>query len=154
MARSLLDALFGSAGALSPWEIVLGLGAPVAVILFVIRFRNALIVSMISPEIALTSQIDVARIDYFLLAFALTIGLGLRYLGVLLMGSLLIIPPAIARRFARDLDGMFTIAIATAVISTVSGICIGVLTGRQSGPLIVMIAGGFFFLSLPLRGRA
>lgn len=60
--EELLDALFGSAGALSPWEIVLGLGAPVAVILFVIRFRNALIVSMISPEIALTSQIDVARV--------------------------------------------------------------------------------------------
>jgi zinc transport system permease protein len=153
--EELIDALFGSAGALSPWEFALGAAVPIAIVLFVIRFRNQLIISMISPEIALTSRINVSRVDlYFLLAFALTIGMGLRYLGVLLMGSLLIIPPAIARRFARNLNNMFTISIAAAIVSTAGGTCIGMLTGHQSGPLIVMIAGGLFFLSLFLPGRA
>jgi len=152
--EELIDALFGSARALSLWEPVLGVAATVAVILFVVRFRNAMIISMVSPEIALTSGVKVARVDlYFLLAFALTIALGLRYLGVMLMGSLLIIPPAIARRFARNLNGMFAISIATAVLSTVSGTCIGILSHHQSGPLIVMIAGGLFFLSLLFPGR-
>ena len=90
--EELIDALLGGPGTLSGWEAALGIVAPLAVIGFVLRARSALVISLVSPEIALTSGVDVARMDLcFLLAFALTIGLGLRYLGVLLMGSLITI---------------------------------------------------------------
>jgi len=152
--EELIDALFGRAGALQPWEFILGLAGSIAVVVFTLRYRNALIVSLVSPELALTSKVQVARTDlYFLLAFALTIGLGLRYLGVLLMGALLIIPAVIARRFASSLNGMFSISVATAILSTVSGTGAAAVTGRQSGPFIVMISGGLFFLSLLWRRR-
>lgn len=145
----LIDAMLGSPGALSGGETVLGISLALGVIAFVLRTRYALIVSLVSPEIAMTSGVDVSRVNlYFLLAFALTIGLGLRYLGVLLMGSLIIIPAAIARRLARGLNQMFVIAAASAVISTVSGAYAASIFGRQSGPFIVMIAGTLFFLTL------
>jgi ABC-type Mn2+/Zn2+ transport system permease subunit len=150
--EDLIDALLGGAETLSAWEAALGIAAAVAVIAFILRARNALIVSLMSPELAMTSGIDVARLDlYFLLAFAVTIGLGLRYLGVLLMGSLIIIPAAIARRFARDLSGMLMGSVAAAVLSTLAGTYAATLAGRQSGPFIVMIAGGLFGLSLLRR---
>jgi zinc transport system permease protein len=41
----------------------------------------------------------------YLEMFALTIALGLRYLGVLLMGALIIIPAATAKRLAGNLSG-------------------------------------------------
>jgi hypothetical protein len=41
--------------------------------------------------------------------FALTVALGLRYLGVLLMGSLIIIPAATGKRLSRNLTQMLTI---------------------------------------------
>jgi len=124
------------------------------VVALVLRLRSALVVSLVSPEVALTSGVDVARIDlYFMLAFALTIALGLRYLGVLLMGSLIIIPAAIARRFASSLGSMFLIAVISAVLSTACGTYAAALAGRQSGPFIVMIAGGLFFMSLFRRSR-
>ena len=152
--EQLIEALLGTSGALPGWEIAAGIVASLVVVAVVLRLRSALVVSLVSPEIALTSGVEVGRIDlYFMLAFALTIALGLRYLGVLLMGSLIIIPAAIARRFASSLDGMFLIAVVSAVLSTACGTYAAALAGRQSGPFIVMIAGGFFFLSLVRRGR-
>src|SRR5487761_891334 len=149
----LIDALLGRPGILTLHETILGVVGSLVVIVFVLRQRNALVVRLISPEIAMTSAVDVARLDlYFLLAFALTIGLGLRFLGVLLMGSLIIIPAAIARRFARGLGTMLTISVAIAVAATVAGTYVASLAGRPSGPFIVMVAGGVFFLSL-LRRR-
>ncbi len=151
--EELIDALLGAPGTLTLWEAAFGIVGSVIVILFVLRERNALVVRLVSPEIALTSSVNVARLDlYFLLAFALTIGLGLRFLGVLLMGSLIIIPAAIARRFARNLSTMLTISVVVAVACTAAGTYVASLAGRQSGPFIVMVAGGLFFLSL-LRRR-
>ncbi|HUN26042.1 MAG TPA: metal ABC transporter permease [Steroidobacteraceae bacterium] len=151
--EELIDALLGSPTALSGWESALGIVAALAVVAFVLLKRNALVIALVSREIAITSNINVARTDLgFLLAFALTIGLGLRYLGVLLMGSLIIIPAAVARRFARSLTAMLTTAVVTAVLSAVVGTYLASLAGRHSGPFIVMIAGGVFFASL-LVGR-
>ena len=151
--EELIDALLGAPGTLTLHEAAFGIIGALIVIVFVLRERNALVVRLVSPEIALTSGVNVARLDlYFLLAFALTIGLGLRFLGVLLMGSLIIIPAAIARRFARSLGTMLALAVALAVASTAAGTYVAALAGRQSGPFIVMVAGGLFFLSL-LRRR-
>lgn len=151
--EALIDALLGAPGKLSPPEVAFGIGGSLIVIAFVLRSRNALIVRLVSPEIAMTSKVNVARLDLcFLLAFALTIGLGLRFLGVLLMGSLIIIPAAIARRFARSLATMLTLSVIIAVLATAAGTYVAWLLGRPSGPFIVMVAGGLFFLSL-LRRR-
>ena len=151
--EELIDALLGAPGTLSLHEAAFGIVGSLIVIVFVLRERNALVVRLVSPEIAMTSAVDVARLDlYFLLAFALTIGLGLRFLGVLLMGSLIIIPAAIARRFARSLARMLTISVAVAVAATAAGTYVASAAGRPSGPFIVMVAGGLFFLSL-LRRR-
>jgi ABC-type Mn2+/Zn2+ transport system permease subunit len=152
--EELIDALFGNSGPASRVEAGLGALATLLVIGYILRARSALVVALVSPEIAMTSGVNVARTElYFLFAFALTIGLGLRYLGVLLMGSLIIIPAAVARRFARSLSAMFLWSVAIAVLATVCGSAIAALAGRQSGPFIVMIAGGVFFLSL-LRPRS
>ena len=150
--EDLIQALLGGSGSLSAPEAGVGIAAAAAVIAFVVRARHSLIVALVSPEIALTSGVRVARLDlYFLLAFAVTIGLGLRYLGVLLMGSLIIIPAAVARRLARNLNGMLAVSVVVAVLSTGAGTYAATLQGRQSGPFIVMIAGGLFALSLLRR---
>lgn len=152
--EELIDALLGTPGRLGAWEIALGLAGSAAVIAFVLRARHALVLSLVSRDIALTSGVGVARLDlYYLLAFALTIGLGLRFLGVLLMGSLIIIPAATAKRLARSLDQMFVIAVSAALASTLAGSYLGAVAGRSGGPYIVIVAGGLFALTLA-RGRA
>jgi ABC-type Mn2+/Zn2+ transport system permease subunit len=147
--EDLIEALFGAPGRLSALEIGLGLIGAAIVILFVLASRDALIVSLVSSDIARTSGIKVERLDLmYLLAFALTVALGLRYLGVLLMGSLIIIPAATARRLARSLGAMLWISAASAILATLIGTYLGALLNRQTGPLIVTAAGAIFFLSL------
>lgn len=88
----------------------------------------------------------------FLLAFAATVGLGLRYLGVLLMGSLVIIPAAAAKRLASNLRGMLIVAVSVALVSTLAGTWIGTRLGGETGPPIVMVAAACFLATL-LRKR-
>jgi ABC-type Mn2+/Zn2+ transport system permease subunit len=146
--EELMDALFGAPAALAPWELAVGLVGSGLVIAFAVAARNRLVVTLVSPEIALTSGINVQRLNLlFLVAFAVTVALGLRYLGVLLMGSLVIIPAATARRLARNLTGMFVISVVVAVVATVAGTYLAAGLGRASGPVIVTIAAGCFLLA-------
>jgi ABC-type Mn2+/Zn2+ transport system permease subunit len=147
--EELIDALFGAPGNLTGWEIAFGLIGAAIVIVVILARKNALVVSLVSPDIASTSGIDVAILNLtFLLAFALTVALGIRYLGVLLMGSLIIIPAVTARRLAANLTAMLSLSVGVAVVSTLAGIYLGAVLQRETGPLIVSTAGGIFFLSL------
>ena len=152
--EELVDALFGAPGGLSVLELSIGLVGAGLVIVFALLARDRLIVALVSPEIARTSGIKVERLDLmFLLAFALTVALGLRYLGVLLMGALVIIPAATARRLSHGLMQMFAYSVAVAVIATVAGTLLASQLERESGPMIVVIAAGCFLASLAARAR-
>jgi zinc transport system permease protein len=151
----LVDALLGSPGSPGPLELALGLSGSLAVTIFVLTQRHRLVLALVSSDIARTSGIPVARLDFlYLLAFAVTVALGLRYLGVLLMGSLIIIPAATARRLARSLRGMFAISVCAAVLATVSGSVLAQHLQRQTGPVIIVVAAAFFFASLLVRRAA
>jgi ABC-type Mn2+/Zn2+ transport system permease subunit len=147
--EDLIEALFGGAGALSWPEISFGIVASTVVIAFVITQRNKLIIMLVSPEVARTAGIDIRRLNLlYLETFALTIALGLRYLGVLLMGALIIIPAVTAKRLARNLTEMLIAAVAIAVVATIAGTWLAQWLHRDTAPLIVTVAAGCFLLSL------
>ena len=148
----LIDALFGGRGPVGPGELAFGLAAALAIVGFAWWARNRLVLVLVSPEIAMTAGIRVARLDlWFLEAFALTVALGLHYLGVLLMGSMIIIPAATAKRLARNLSGMLVWATAVAVASTALGAGLAIATARPPGPIIVCVATALFVVSLIVR---
>jgi ABC-type Mn2+/Zn2+ transport system permease subunit len=150
----LLEALLGGTGRPTSIETAVGLVVVVGVVGFVWRARQRLVLTLVSPEIARTSGIDVSRLNLaFLLVFALTIALGLRYLGVLLIGSLAIIPAATAKRLALSLNGMFGIAVVVSVVATTIGTYAALMLHRQPGPLVVLVASACFISSLFWRRR-
>jgi zinc transport system permease protein len=147
--EELIDALLGKPAAIRPLELVLGLLAPLGVVLFLTRARHRLLITLVSPELARTVGINVPRLNLaFLVAFAVTVALGLRYLGVLLMGSLIIIPAATAKHLARNVRAMFTVAVGVAVLSTLVGSTTAAVLHRPTGPMIIAVAASCFFLSL------
>lgn len=144
----LIEALFGGAGTLSRLETSFGLAAAVAIVYFILRQRNSLVLTLVSSEIARSAGVNVERLNLlFLETFALTIALGLRFLGVLLMGSLIIIPAATAKRMAHSLRGMMLFSVAVAVGSSTLGTIFASAVDRPPGPVIVCVAAGFFALS-------
>jgi ABC-type Mn2+/Zn2+ transport system permease subunit len=151
--EDLIDALFGGAGALSRAELVFGAAASIVIVTFIVRQRNSLVVALISPDVARTAGVNVKRLNLlYLEMFALTIALGLRYLGVLLMGALIIVPAATAKRLATNLNGMLAVSVCIAVLSTAVGAWLATTLHRESGPLIVMVATAAYLLSLVRRG--
>ena len=150
--QDLVDALFGGAGILTWPEILFGVVAATLVVAFVVTQRNSLVVMLVSPDVARTAGINVRRLNlFYLLTFALTIALGLRYLGVLLMGALIIIPAATAKRLAKNLTGMLLIAVLVAVAATVAGTWLASWLHRETGSLIVTVAACIFLLSFLRR---
>ena len=149
----LIEALFGGTGTLSRTEVVFGALTAGVVTLFIVARRHALIITLVSPDIARTIGIDVKRLNLlYLEMFALTVALGLRYLGVLLMGSLIIIPAATAKRLSRNLNQMLVIAAVISILVTVVGSLGAAHFHRPTGPFIVTLAALVFFLSF-LRGE-
>ncbi|HEU5170456.1 MAG TPA: metal ABC transporter permease [Gemmatimonadales bacterium] len=152
--EELIEALFGAARAPGRVETLLGFASALLVVAYIVRARDRLVIALVSPDLARTVGIDGAKLDLlFLLAFALTVALGLRYLGVLLMGSLIIIPAATAKYVARSLRGMFLVAVSVAVAATLFGLLAAPLLHVDAGPLIIALAAGFFFASLARRRR-
>lgn len=147
--EELIDALFGAPGSVGVVEGMLGAAGAVVVMVFVWRAKSRLVIALISPDMARTAGVDVARLDLlFLLAFGLTVALGLRYLGVLLMGSLIIIPAVTARQLARGLNGMLVIAATLSVAAVLVGLYVAPIFHAAAGPITIATSAGFFFLSL------
>jgi len=152
--EELVDALLGSPGDVTTLELGVGLAGAGAVVVFVLAARHRLLIALVSSDLARTAGVAVRRLDLlYLLAFALTVALGLRYLGVLLMGSLIIIPAATAKHLATSLAEMLWIAVAVAVLATVAGTGLAEHFQRATGPFIVLVATGTFALGLVVRRR-
>ena len=152
--EQLIDALFGAPGTLSSWELVVGLVGAAAVIAFVLAARDRLVLLFLSSDVARTAGIDVQRLGLlYLLAFALTVALGLRFLGALLMGSLIIIPASTARQLARNLNQMLGWSVGVALLATLLGTWLAASTHRETGPLIVIVAALCFTVALVVRRR-
>jgi len=150
--EDLIEALFGRVGALSWTEAAFGLVATAAVIAFVVSRKHSLVVALVSPDIARTAGIDIRRLNLiYLQMFALTVALGLRYLGALLMGSLIIIPAATAKRLARNLTEMLAFAAVISVAATLIGAVTAARLHRETGPVIVTVAALGFLVSLLKR---
>ena len=153
--EDLVEALLGGVARLSTLETLAAIVTSCAVVAFVLLERHRLVLSLISPEIARTAGIRVARLDLeFLFFFALTIALGLRFRGVRRMGSLVIIPAATAKRVARGLGEMLGVAVGVSIVSTTAGMFIAVSLHRATGPVVVLVAAACFFGSLLVRRAA
>jgi ABC-type Mn2+/Zn2+ transport system permease subunit len=151
--EELIDALFGAPGSVGVVEGVLGVAGALVVMLFVWRAKSRLVIALISPDMARTAGVDVARLDLlFLLAFGLTVALGLRYLGVLLMGSLIIIPAVTARQLARGLNGMLVVAAMLSVAAILVGLYVAPIIHVAAGPITIATGAGLFCLSLVVPG--
>jgi len=151
-SEELIDALFGGASPASSWELVVGITGAAGIVAFVLLAKDRLLLTFVSSDVARTAGIDVRRLDlFYLLACALVVALGLRYLGALLMGSLMIIPAATARHVARSVRQMLAGSALLAAGAMAAGMWLAMRLHRESGPLVVACASLCFFVVLGVR---
>ncbi len=152
--EELFDRLFGGVSNMGIWGIVFGVFGALLVILFILRFKERLLLAIVSEDLARVTGIAVSRMQlYFLLVFSLTVLLGLQFLGVLLMGSLIIIPAATARNLGWSLTSSLAISSGIAVFSVLLGYAIALQYHLLLGPIVILVAVAVFLLSLLLQRR-
>lgn len=152
--EELIGALFGGFGSLSINEFIFGVVTSLFVIAVLWILRNKLIIGLFSEDLAVSTKIGLGGVNlWFLILFALAILAGLRFLGALLAGALIIIPASAARQLAHNLGWFLALSVAFSITSVVLGFVISTAYGLEPGPTVVMVAAAIFVLSLFKRQR-
>jgi len=149
----LMGYLFGDllAVGISDLYFVYGGGA-LALGLLAMIWRPLLAMS-VHEEMALAEGVAVNRVRItFMLLIALLIAVAMKIVGVLLITSLLIIPPAAARQFAYGPLGMAVLASLIGAGAVVAGLYGSLNYDTPSGPSVVVAALLLFLCSL-MAGR-
>ncbi len=152
--EELIDALFGGFGNLSTNEFLFGVGMSIVIIATLWILRNKLIIALFSPELATSAGIKVNAVNlWFLLIFGLAILVSLRFLGALLVGSLIIIPASAARQLTHSLGKFLITSMILSVVAMLAGFYISSHYGLAQGPTVVVSAAALFVLSLFKKKR-
>ena len=153
-AEDLIDALFGGFQRVNHLGFLLGIDACVLVLIAMYIFRHQLILIIFSPDLAASLNINVARVNLIYLgAFGLTILVGLRFLGALLVGAMMIVPAATGRHLARTLDQFLIASSLASVLSVGCGFAIAARWHFPLGPTIVATASVLFLFALVVRHK-
>lgn len=143
----LMSYLFGDLLAINFKDVIfIGIGA-VAILTILILFWKRLLSITISPELAQIEGLNVGRLRLLLMILtALTIALSMKFVGALIITSLLIIPSATAKRFANTPEKMVYIAILFSILSVTGGLLLSGWQDTPAGPSVVICAGFFIFI--------
>jgi len=137
--------LFGDILTVTSAELWAMAGGAVLVVGLLIWRWEALLTSTISEDLARSLGMNPARERLVLtLALAITVAVGLKVVGALLIAALLIVPAATARVFSRSPEAMAVIAVGLAMLAVVAGLVASLIVDTPTGPSIVSAAAAFF----------
>jgi zinc transport system permease protein len=139
--------LFGSLSTVSSGDLVaLGIaGATVLIVLGV--FGRELFAVSLDPDTAHTQGIPTVRISALLTVLAaVTVVIGMRTVGLLLVSAIMIVPIAASQQLSRSFRGSMLGGVAVGVASAVGGMLAAFYLDVPPGPMIVFVALGAFLI--------
>ena len=151
----LMGYLFGDVLAIG-WDDI-GVIAVIGIVLgaALARLWRPLLSITVDDELAAVEGVRATGVRIVLMVMlALLVAMGMKIVGILLVVSLLVIPPAAARMISVTPEGMALRAAALAAASVVLGLIVSLTLDVPAGPSIVIIASLFFALLYWWRAQA
>jgi len=143
--------LFGDILAIGPTEVWLAASLFVLVGVGVFARLNELSLITAQEEMAHVCGVPVRRLNYlFVIVLTLTVAITIRLLGIILVTSLLVIPPATAHSLSRNLRQQIILSLWIGLLGGVGGILLSYQLNVPCGPSIVLVCIGLFLLSILL----
>ena len=144
----LMAYLFGDLLAVTPEDLIaIAVGVVVVLAILLWQWRNLLAMT-VSPDLAFVDGVKLQRVKLLLmLVTALTIGVAMKFVGALIITSLLI-PAATARRFARTPEQMAGVAVIIGMIAVTGGLTFSAFYDTPAGPSVVLSAAVMFIFSM------
>lgn len=150
----LYEALFGDISSVGFWDGIFGIITAIAVFLIMIKISEKMLMGILSRDLAVSSGINVRLLDFiFFLLVAVVVALGVKVVGSLLMGGLVIIPAAAAKNISRSFKQFMIWSSFLGLVSGGVGICVAKLFSISPGPAVVLSGVAFFLISLAFKRR-
>ena len=113
---------------------------------------NKLHAVSLNASLAKSKRIRVALIDnIFVVLIAVIVMLSIKWVGILIINALLILPAAAARNLASNMAQYHLFSVLFSVFSGILGLILSYYLDMAAGPMIVVIASLLFFVMLAVR---
>ena len=144
--------LIGDVLAVTPQDLAyLAAALALGVMLWAVMY-NALLLTGINPALARSRGIHVRLTEYaFAVLLAVAVMLAIRWVGVLLINALLILPAAAGRNLARSARQHAVYSVLIALGSGIAGLLSAYYWDTSAGAAIVLYAAACYGLSLGVR---
>ena len=152
--------LFGSLSTVSTQDFVALGAAAVVLVLILLRYGNQIFAMSLDSETARVQGIRVTVMSVLLTSMAaVTVVVGMRTVGLLLVSAIMIVPVAAAQQLTHSFKTTGLLASAIGMLSATGGLTLSFYVDVPPGPTIVLLALAIFIVlalttnSLHLRHR-
>lgn len=117
------------------------------ILLWVFVFNRMFLVSL-NGDLAASKGISVKWTEkLFVIVVAVLVTISIKWVGILIINSLLVLPAASARNIARSMRSYHVLSVAISMFSGVTGLILSYDLGTAAGGTIVLTAAVIFFLT-------
>lgn len=132
---------------------VLGGALAVTLAIWLLCFNGFFAVS-VNSSMAKSKGIPTALLDnLFVVLVAVVVMLAIRWVGLLLINAMLILPAASARNVARSMRSYHLLSVVFGLFAGVLGLALSYYNGIATGPAIILVLAALFFGTFFLRKK-
>jgi len=141
--------LFGDILAISNMDLLLLFITGLVSISVLLLFSKPFLQITFNRDLAHVEGINVRLFEYLLfLIIAVVVTVSLKIIGIILVTSLLIVPAASAKNLASSMKHLFSLSCIFGLVSGIAGLIASVYLNTASGPTIVLVSIGIFFMTM------
>ena len=141
--------LIGDILSITPREIALLVVVAVVTAIVWILLYNKMLLTNLHRTLAKSRGIPVfATEQIFALLTALIVTTSIRWTGLLIINSLLVLPAAAARFVTRNTRSYLLVSMVISLVSSILGLALSYYIGAASGATIVLVNGAIFLVCL------
>jgi manganese/iron transport system permease protein len=146
--------LLGNVLGVSRAEVLVTLGLAAAVLALMFLLHKELVFANFDPTGAAVIGLPTEKLEYLLLALlAVVVVLALPAVGIVLVISMLITPAAAASLLMRSFPAAMVAGALFGAASAIAGMYISFYFNLPSGPVMALVAAGFFILAVAWKQR-
>ena len=127
--------------------LTLAIAAVIIVLIWFLSF-NKLMISSLNSDMARSKQINVRFYkNIFVILVALIVTVSIKWVGMLIINSLLVLPAASAKNLVKNMRGYHVVSVLISLVSGISGLIISYYMGTSAGATIVLVSAAIFFIT-------
>ena len=144
--------LVGDILSISESEILYLFVAFILTFIFWFYLFNKINAVSLNSTLAKSKGINVKAMEnIFAILIAVMVMISIRWVGILLINSLIILPAASSRNISMNMRSYHLFSIIFALFSGISGLIISYYTNIPTGPMIVIISGVIYFITFGIK---